>query len=478
VTAAFWTDANVREALGGGRGDRGISYRKISTDTRQIGEGDIFVALKGERFDGHEFIGKAVEAGATAAVVSDAEVEAPEGVILYRTGDTLVALQQLAAFRRDRIRARFVGVVGSNGKTTTKELIRSVLQTTYTTFATQGNLNNQIGVPLTLLEVPDEVEAVVVEMGTDRPGEIRALTRIVRPDVAVVTSIGEEHLELLGDLHGVLQEEISVVEGLPGQGMLFVAEEPATLPEAARQKLGEARVRVAGLGEEADLRPDDGLDGVEVREDGSTRWRWNGMDVQLPIPGRVHVRNALLALGVGIELGVSPDNAVRGIAEVTLPGLRGEWHRFGEMRVLADCYNANPPSLMAAVDLLATLPSHGRTVAVLGTMRELGPTSEKLHVETAGFVADRVGSGVDLVVATGAFTDAFASRADELGERLILARDPVEAYQQARGHLKGGETILLKASRGDQLERWLPLLEDDFGNDSSPAGAAVHSSEG
>jgi UDP-N-acetylmuramoyl-tripeptide--D-alanyl-D-alanine ligase len=474
VTAAFWNDANVREALGYGRGDRGIAYRSISTDTRQIGEGDLFVALKGENFDGHEFIGRAAEAGATGAVVSEKGVEAPEGMTLYQAHDTLAALQQLAAFRRDRIRARFVGVVGSNGKTTTKELIRAVLQTRYTTYATQGNLNNQIGVPLTLLAIPDEVEAVVVEMGTDRPGEIRALTRIVRPDVAVVTSIGEEHLELLGDLEGVLQEEISVVEGLAGQSKVFVAEEPATLPEAARQRVGDARVRVAGLGEEADLRPDDGLAGIEVEDDGSTKWRWNGIEVRLPIPGRVHVRNALLALGVGVEMGVSPEDAVRGLGKVKLPGLRGEWHRFGEVRVLADCYNANPPSLMAAVDLLATLPTAGRRVAVLGTMRELGPTSAELHSESARFVAERVGAGVDLVVATGEFTEAFASLAEQLGERLILATDPVEAYGRARPLLEGGETILLKASRGDQLERWLPLLQEDFGeNGSEPTKAGA-----
>src|SRR5690606_6399298 len=277
------------EALGKKGGDPSRIFSSVSTDTRTIGPDALFVALKGDRFDGHAFLGTAATAGATAAVVSEQPAEIPAGMTLYRVDDTLAALGRLGAYRRTHLPARFVGVVGSNGKTTTKELIRTVLQARYRVHATTGNLNNQIGVPLTLLSMPDDAEIGVIEMGTDRPGEVAALTAIVRPDQIAITSIGEEHLELLGDLDGVLEEEVSVLGGLAAQGKAFVAEEPDALPRRAREIIGRSRVKVAGLRESSDLRPDGGERGIRVVEDGSTIWTWRGLEVHLPIPGRFNV---------------------------------------------------------------------------------------------------------------------------------------------------------------------------------------------
>ncbi len=439
------------------------SYRSVSTDTRSLGEGDLFVALTGESFDGHDFLAQAAEAGATGAVVSRVPAEVPEGLVLYEVEDTLAALAALALHRRNALQARVIGVVGSNGKTTTKELIRAVLSTRFRTYATEGNLNNQIGVPLTILGIPEDAEVIVIEMGTDRPGEIAALTHIVRPDIAVITSIGEEHLELLGDLEGVLEEETAILEGLPEDGLAFVASEPVALPRRAREIAGRNRVRVVGIGESAEIRPDRGPRGIRVLEDGSTLWRWRGVEVRLPIPGRFNVRNALIGLGVGLELGVPAQHAVRAIAEVRMPGLRGEWHRYGDLRVLADCYNANPPSVAAAIELLGSLPTTGRRVAVLGSMRELGTSSDDLHASSAAAFVKMLVDRVDLIIATGAFVEAFDRHRDKYGEQLLLEEDPLDAYERARPLLRSTDTILLKASRGDQLERWLPLLERDFG---------------
>lgn len=458
----FWNEARVREALGLEGGDVSRSFSTVSTDTRTIGPDALFVALKGDRFDGHGFLAAAAEAGAVAAVVSDRPADVPSGMTLYQVDDTLAALGRIGAYRRVHLPARFVGVVGSNGKTTTKELIRAVLQARFRVHATTGNLNNQIGVPLTLLSMPEDAEVGVIEMGTDRPGEVAALTAIVRPDQVAITSIGEEHLELLGDLDGVLEEEVSVLEGLAVHGKAFVAEEPEALPRRAREIIGRSRVKVAGLKESSDLRPDGGERGIHVVEDGSTVWSWRGLEVRLPIPGRFNVRNALLALGLGIELGITPEEAVRALSTVKLPKLRGEWLEYGDLRVLADCYNANPPSLSAAVDLLASLPARGRKVAVLGSMRELGPTSDQLHQAAADRIAKLVGDRIDVVVATGAFVPAFEKHQGRLGDQLVLAADPVDAYAQVGPTLKASDTILLKASRGEQLERWLPLLERDF----------------
>lgn len=462
MTTFRWTESEVLAALemGGRAGER--VYPRVSTDTRSIGEGDLFVALVGDRFDGHEFLAAAAEAGAAGAVVSRVTPGAPESLRYFEVDDTLRALGALGRHRRRALDARVVGVVGSNGKTTTKDLIRVALSPRYRTHATQGNLNNQIGVPLTLLAAPDDAEVLVVEMGTNEPGEIEILTRIVEPDAAVITSIGEEHLEKLGSLEGVLREESAILDGLGPDGDAFVAEEPPELPERARSTLGDARVRVAGFSDRSDLRP---AGPVEVEPDGTTRWTWAGVDVHLPLPGKWNVRNALLALGLAQAWGVSPAEAARGVEAVPAPKLRGEWKRFGGVRVLADCYNSNPPSAAAALELIAQLPSDGGRIAVLGTMRELGPAAAELHRRTAGVAADRLGDGLDLVVATGAFVEAFADLADSLGDRLVRCDDPVEAYAAVAPRLTGRDTILLKGSRGEELERWLPLLERDFGEE-------------
>jgi UDP-N-acetylmuramoyl-tripeptide--D-alanyl-D-alanine ligase len=462
LSERYWTDSRVREALGLGDGDTELVYRSVSTDTRTIGAGDLFVALKGEQFDGHAFLDRAAAAGATGALVSEDPAEAPPGITLYRVDDTLAGLTALAAYRRERLSARFVAVVGSNGKTTTKELTRAVLQIRFATFATEGNLNNQIGVPLTLLAIPEETEVAVIEMGTNRPGEVAALTALVRPDQAVITSIGEEHLELLGDLDGVLEEEVSVLNELSPEGKVFVAEEPDVLPRRAREIVGRKRVRVAGFREGSDLRPDGGDRGIHVLEDGSTLWRWRGIEVRLSTPGRFNVRNALLALGVGIELGIHPREAISGLADVRMPKLRGEWIRFGDFKVLADCYNANPPSVEAAIDLLGSLPTRGRRVAVLGTMRELGESSERLHAAVADRVARLVGDRIDLVVATGEFGPAFEKHRARLDDQLVIADDAVSAFEAVGPDLRATDTVLLKASRGDRLERWVELLKRQF----------------
>ncbi|HEX2191166.1 MAG TPA: UDP-N-acetylmuramoyl-tripeptide--D-alanyl-D-alanine ligase [Longimicrobiaceae bacterium] len=472
-----WTAGEVRKALEDemmrawatrGAGDRyggdTVAFSGVSTDTRRIAPGSLFVALVGERFDAHDFLRQAAEAGAAGAVVSRRPEEVPEGMLLFEVDDTRRALGRLARHRRRLHRGQVVGIAGSNGKTTTKDLVRAALSARYRVHATEGNLNNQFGVPLTLLAAPDEAEVIVVEMGTNEPGEIAVLASIAEPDFGIVTSIGEEHLEKLGSLEGVLEEELKLVSGLRLGGVALVAEDPPALPQRSRAELGAYRVRVVGLSEGADLHPDGGVDAVEVLPDGTTRWSWEGVPVHLPLPGRHNVRNALFALGLAREMGISRESAARALAKVPRPKLRNEWHRIGGMQVLADCYNSNPPSLAAAVELLASLPAGGGKVAVVGTMREMGEHAPALHARAAEQIAARVGRGIDRVVATGEFAGAFAPHAAALGDRLVAVADPVEAYAAAAPLLAPTDTILLKASRGESLERWLPLLERDFGN--------------
>jgi UDP-N-acetylmuramoyl-tripeptide--D-alanyl-D-alanine ligase len=448
------------ETRSGGGGAR--EFAAVSTDTRKTGPGALFVALRGATFDGHAFLRQAADSGAAGAVVDHVPADAPEGLAYFVVPNTLHALGRLGRHRRRALAGKVVAVAGSNGKTTTKELLKAALSPRLRVHATEGNLNNQVGAPLTLLAAPDAAEVVVVEVGTNEPGEIALLGALVEPDLAVVTSIGEEHLEGLGSLEGVLEEEVSILHAVQDPGPAFVAEDPPELPARATEIVGGMRLRVAGFSDAADLRPDGGAAGIEVLAGGATRWHWRGTRVSLPLPGRHNVRNALLALGVAAELGVSPDDAARGIAAMSVPKMRNEWRRIGSLEVLADCYNSNPPSLMAAIDLLASVPSQGEKVAVIGTMREMGAHAEAVHRRAAEEIAARVGRGIDRVVATGDFVPAFRGLEAGLGERLIAADDPVAAYDLLRPRLEGDETVLLKGSRGVALERLLPLLERDF----------------
>jgi UDP-N-acetylmuramoyl-tripeptide--D-alanyl-D-alanine ligase len=470
LTDFRWTASEVGRALDmdtSAAADQAFSG--ISTDTRSIAPGSLFVALRGANFDGHAYLAQAAQAGATAAVVSNAE-NAPEGMTLFVVPNTLHALGRLARHRRRALGGRVVAVAGSNGKTTTKELLRAVLSQTFRVHATDANLNNQVGVPLTLLATPDEAEAVIVETGTNEPGEITLLSQIVEADAAIITSIGEEHLEGLGSVEGVLQEELAVFDALRPHGVGVVADEPTELPEGAMERIGGMRLRVAGFSSEADLRPDGGKEGVRFRPDGSTEWGFRGVPIHLPLPGMHNVRNALLALGVAAEWGVRIEDAARGLAAMKAPKMRNEWVKIGPMNLIADCYNANPPSMRAALDLLASVPAEGEKIAVIGTMRELGDHGERLHRELALHAAGLVGHGIDRVVATGDFVRAFEANDSELGDRLIASEDPMAAYDVLRPTLRGGETVLLKGSRGVQLERWLPLIERDFAQ-ASPQNA-------
>lgn len=477
--SGFWTDVEVRAALEGAlvevEAGPVLAYSGVATDTRTLEPGSLFVALRGERYDAHAFLNEAAARGASGAVVERVPEGAPAELTYYVVPDTLAALGALARRYRRSLDARVAAVVGSNGKTTTKELARAVVASRYRVHATHGNLNNLVGVPLTLLASPPGAEALVIEIGTNSPGEVERLGRIVEPDVAIVTAIAEEHLEGLGDLAGVLREETSILGLLGEDGLALVSEEPPELAERARSLA--ARVRVAGWGGRADaeLR----AEGVALDEEGRARFTWRGREVRLGFRGRPNVRNALLALGLGLEWGVDPDAAAAALAAVEPAGMRGELHRYGELVVIADCYNANPASVDAALDLLSSLPRGRRRVVVLGSMLELGESSDALHRRTASLAA---ASDIDLIVATGEFARAFAPHAAELGDRLVAAEDPLAAYPALARRLTGRETVLLKGSRGVALERLLPCFEEDWGRpaglDAGPGGDATRVVEG
>jgi UDP-N-acetylmuramoyl-tripeptide--D-alanyl-D-alanine ligase len=453
-----WTEAEILAALPlarpAGPGG-GAAFSAVSTDTRTLTEDSLFVALRGENFDGHEFLRQAAERGGRGAVV-DAVPEGAPPLRYFVVPDTLTALGRLARYHRRGLRAKVVAVTGTNGKTTTKEMARAVVATRYATHATAGNLNNLVGAPLTLLSAPEAAEALVIEIGTNMPGEIARLAEVVEPDVGIVTAVAEGHLEGMGTVEGVLREKTTLLSRLGPDGVAIVADEPRALANRARSLA--RNVRIAGWTEAAD--PDLRADSLRIDQQGQVEFRWQGRTIVLPFGGRAHVRNALLALALGLEWGVDLDDALGAIESLPAPRMRGEVHRFGALSVIADCYNANPASLRAAVDTLTSMPRGGGRVLVVGSMLELGGHSDVLHRSAAEVIAD---ADVDLVVATGLFVPPFRDLAEHLPDRLILAEDALDAFPEMAERMRGDEVVLLKGSRGVALERLVPRLEERFG---------------
>ncbi len=443
---AGWSEAEVREALGIApvRGRPALSFTEISTDTRRLRPGSLFVALAGERYDGHDYLPAAAAAGATAAVVRRGTPPVP-GLELLEVDDPLRAYGELARRRRRAVRGPVIAVTGTNGKTSTKEMLAAALRVRYATHATRANLNNLVGVPATILEAPPDAEALVVEAGANRPGEIARYREIIEPTVAVITNVGPGHLEGFGSLEGVLAEKLELVRDAP---LAVVGTEPAALPEGARRLA--RRVLTAGI-ERGDRRPDRvaldplGRAAVEVR----------GRRFTLPYPGRHLAENAMLAWTVGEELGLDLDRVAAALGGFRLPGGRSELRQEGGFTILDDCYNANPLSFRAAIQTAAQLRQGRRLVFVAGTMRELGPEAPRLHAEVA---RELVELDPDLLAAVGDFVPALAPYAARLGPRLITAPDVPELGALLAPRLRGDEVIVLKASRGVALERILPEL--------------------
>jgi UDP-N-acetylmuramoyl-tripeptide--D-alanyl-D-alanine ligase len=439
-----WREADVRAALGtGGGGER--EFATISTDTRGIVPGALFVALAGERFDGHSFLEQARERGATGAVVRRGTPSVP-GLVPFEVDDTLRAFGDLARYRRRALAGPVVAVTGTNGKTSTKEMLAALLRTRFRTHATRANLNNLVGVPTTILEAPDGAEALVVEAGANLPGEIPRYREIIAPSVAVVTNVAEGHLEGFGSLDGVMTEKLALVRDVP---LAVVGDVPAALGERARRLA--RRTIVAGVSEAAERRPDR----VTTGASGRATLAVDGRSVTLPYPGAHLASNAMLAWTVARELGLDLDAAAAALGAFSLPGGRSELTQAGGLTILNDCYNANPLSFRAAIATAAQLRNGRRLVFVAGTMRELGPDAARYHAEVARAL---VALAPELLAAVGDFVAALEPYRAELGERLLTAPDAPALAPLLAARLRGDEVVVLKASRGVALERILPAI--------------------
>jgi len=439
------------------RGSGAASVQRVCTDSRQARVGDLFFAIRGERFDGHDFLSEVTAKGVAAIVVEQKRIPAPlpECAVLV-VDNPRAALGRLAAAYRREFDLPVIAVGGSNGKTTVKELIASALRQKLATLWSEASFNNDIGVPLTLLRLEKSHQAAVLEAGTNHPGELAPLVEMIQPKYGIITNIGREHLEFFGDIAGVVEEEGRLAELLPAGSRLLVNGDNEWTDRIVR-RTHAAVVRV-GLGEKNDWR----AKGIRLDKDGVT-FRVEGPkagfkgEYRVNLLGRHQVVNALFAVAVSEELGLGRPAVRDGLAECQPAKMRLQFWEAGGVRVLDDAYNANADSTIAALETLCDLPLQGRRVAVLGDMAELGVQSEAAHAEV-GRRAAELGIGQLFAVGRMAPVTAAAARAAGLN-RVIEFADVEAAVNAVKNFLKAGDVVLLKASRASRLERIAETLK-------------------
>ncbi len=441
-----------------------VSVSGVSTDSRSTAPSDLFFAIRGPRFDGHDFAAAALERGAVAAVIETsrvtdvaerlkaADIPLPSGAVLIEVPDTIAALGRLAAYHRRQLSAEVIAVVGSNGKTTTKAMIHHILGGRMRGRCSPKSYNNEIGVPLTLLSAEQADEYLVVEIGTNAPGEIKALGAIVAPDMVLITNIAEEHLEGLGDLDGVAREECSILDQLRPKGFAAINIDAPIVKEHIPDH--GPRVVTFGRDHDADVRLDaSGYDPPWLNFKLNERFPF-----RLRLVGEHNAVNAAGAVTIARRLGLDYHEAAVRLESFVAPPMRNEVLEFRGITVINDTYNANPRSAAAAIDVLRQMPCPGRRIAVFGEMRELGAQSVELHRQVAGQMR---GSNIDSVILVGGATRVMydeLSRGGLFGPSVERCADLDDCLERLAGGVRAGDVVLLKASRAVELDRLIAPL--------------------
>jgi len=430
--------------------DREGTAQGYSIDSRTIRAGELFFAVKGERFDGHDFVSAALENGAAAAVVRQDQWHRYSWTTkLLVVDDTLIALQTLATAVRKVWGKPLVGVTGSAGKTTTKEAIAHVLGARFRVLKSEGNFNNHFGLPLMLLKLEPEHEVAVIEMGMSHAGEIRALAKIAHPEIGVVTNVAPVHLEFFDSLAGIARAKYELIESLPANGTAVLNADDEYVSQFGRDFKG--RVVMYGTQVTADVRAEN----IEARgAEGST------FDVvtsggreraSLPLVGEHNILNALAGVAAGLALGLKLSETVAALATLAPPDKRGQVVKLGNITVINDCYNSNPKALDAMTDALAAMPAV-RRIVVAGEMLELGPMGEEMHRAAGQRVAAKK---IDVLIGVRGLAQAMTESAKQSGASAEFVATPEEAGAWLARETRDGDVVLLKASRGVKLEKAL-----------------------
>ncbi|MCK4538086.1 MAG: UDP-N-acetylmuramoyl-tripeptide--D-alanyl-D-alanine ligase [Candidatus Krumholzibacteria bacterium] len=434
----------------------------FTIDTRTDCQGRIYVALKGENLDGHDFVGAAVDGGASAVIVdrdwmmgsTDVVEELREkGSLILDVDDTLKALQHLAFRWRDRVAPKVLAITGSTGKTGTKEIARSILSGRYRVHATEGNYNNHIGLPLTILSMPEDTEVLVVEMGASGRGEIAVLAGIARPDVGVITNIGPSHLEFFGSLKGVARAKSELIARMNGKNTVVLPADDEFFEYLSSRT--EAEIISFGFSESAEF----GIKDLTSREDAGFSFSLTGTAMETRRHGKHNVLNAAAAVAAVSVLGLGPDDAVAAVAASEPVRGRGVIFDIAGLKVIDDSYNSNPVSLRAAIDSFMEMEIEGKRWLVLGDMLELGKTSAELHAE-AGIYCGK--AGVHGLLTLGKDTvslsrEAAVQRKAPESISHFLEVEKLALYLDSM--LEGGDAVLIKGSRGMHMEMVIEELE-------------------
>ena len=439
-------------------GDGTVVINKVSSDSRMIKPGELFVALRGENFEGHDFVEASAKAGATGALVElNWTGNVPTNFALLRATNTLQAYQTLAANYRRSLALKVLAITGSNGKTSTKDFAASVLARRFRVTKTEGNFNNHVGLPRTILEATSDDEVAVWEIGMNHPGEIAGLSKIAAPDAAIITNIGVAHIEFMGSREAIATEKGALAEAVGPQGTVVLnADDPFSEGIAARTR---AKVVFAGTTGGA-------VQAIEIRQstegseftivEGAHRSR-----AQLPVAGSHMVQNALLAVAAGRAFGLSIEDCAAGLAAAPLTKARLQIKEIGGVQFLDDSYNANPDSMKAALRTLVELDTEGKRIAVLGEMRELGAESERGHREVGETAATL---GVDQLITIGDVAELIAEGARAGGlNKVSSARSTSEAAKLLGEIAEPGDLVLIKGSRASRTEEVI----EQFGSQNS-----------
>ena len=434
------------------QGNPNTTITQVSTDSRTLEKGDLFIALVGEKFDGHNFLEGVCQQGAVGAVVSKpvAEFSQLAPPIVVEVNDTLVALGDIANCHRRKFDLPIVAITGSNGKTTTKDITTSVLGQRFSVFKSEKSYNNQIGIPSRLMQLSEADEIAVLEIGTSWPGEIERLSQITVPTLGVITNIGPAHLELLGSIEGVAEEKGALLTHV--EHAILNADDPMT-PRLVSRACGE--ITTFGWQNDADVSAGE----IEIDSFGKPTFTLaidgNDIDrVHLPCLGKHNIYNALAAAGVGVWAGLMPTDICAGLEGFQPADMRMQPIVHNDLRIINDAYNSNPESLKSALTFLSDIEIAGKRIAILGDMLELGEHSHTLHLKTG----QAIPTNVNLLITVGPHSRLIGEGAEGIVESIISCDTPKQAVQELTQYAQPGDAVLIKGSRGIKLEQVLEEL--------------------
>ena len=456
----MWTLKQIVEAMKGSliQGKASVRIKGISIDSRTLERGQLFIAIKGPRFDGHDFIKDAIEQSASAVVVSQENIFSKKDIPVIRVKDTIKAFGYLARWHRTKFNIPVVAITGSTGKTTTKEMIAAVLKTQYKVLKSEGSQNNHIGVPLTLLKLDKSHDVVVIEFGTNQFGDIRWLTQITQPTVAILTNIGESHLEFFKNLTGVFKEKFDLIKYMRQKGIALFNNDDQYLRQIVTKKMSHELITF-GVNNLADYQ----ASRVELKKESWLQFHVNKRQkIRIKTFALHNTYNALIAISCGRLFKIRYNNIKRALAHFVFPDGRQVANKIGHYWVIDDTYNSNPVSLRSAIRTLSQLRIQGRRIFVCSDMLELGKRAKDLHCFIGQLISD---SNLDLLLTKGKMSRWIAQTAKKRCKNLIVSHcDSFETlHKKLINYLRPGDAVLVKGSRRMCMERTIAFLRDNKG---------------